>query len=91
MKKEYGTDKEGRIVHDNIVLTGNVFFSFKEQKRVLNKKFHNGVLTIENVQKDYYKMRETGWEWLWVDEMIKQLVEEIHDSIKNRFEILDIR
>ena len=61
-------------------------------EKILNKRSPNRTLTIEEIEDDYYYMKEIGC--IWTDEMIECLIapyREVFKPITNRFEILDIR
>ena len=66
---------------------GHLFISEMEEE--LNKLNTNRVLTIKEIYNNIYRMKEISY--VWTDEMIEHLVEEIFGSVINRFEILDIR
>jgi len=55
----------------------------------LKKLNTNRILTIREVNKNYYNMKEIGWHW--TDGMIECLAEEYKiEPILTRFEILDL-
>ena len=82
MEKEYGL-RENRFVID--CLKGFT----EDMENQLNEYYSDRILTIKDVEKDFYSVKEIFYNWH--DDMIEGLVkEEILDPINSRFEILDL-
>ena len=84
LEEEYGLNEFGGI---DIKKKSKFSSFYKKKEKILNEKFPDRIVEIEEIveKNDYYYMKDIGW--YWTENIIKELV----DPIKNRFQILDIR
>ena len=88
MEKEFGLLDYGSG-HIRILCPTHYLNNMEKE---LNKLNCNRILTIKRIevrQPYHYLMEEM--KYIWTDEMIKELVEEVCYPILNRYEILDLR
>ena len=92
IEKEFGLTKDTDNGDAYIAYHDNFYFSIVMENK-LEKLNTDRILTIKTVKEENnqhsYKIKELDWGIS--DEIIKELVEEIYNSILSRFEILDIR
>ena len=80
--EEFGTDGEGGAICQSDFP--------KNMEKDLNSRVPSRILTIMDITKSYYIVKEMGWSWS--DDMIECLAKEYVApvSIRNRFEIMDL-
>ena len=82
MKKEFG-------LYDSGININCDYLFHPEMEEELNEKFSNRTIEIRRIDQNYYKMKNSIWNWS--EDMIEELHTDTNDRITNRFQILDIR